>query len=204
MAQRVKADQRPTEAAHERRCAGRRVAGVDSAATGPASPASSGGPNAGKSTLTNALVGQKVAITSTQAADHAARHPRDRAPARRPAGPRRHPGPAQAAHPARASGSTTWSGETLARGRRRSGSACPPTSGSGPATGSSPCSWPSSQRRSTRTPVVAIATKADLVDRDRLAEHLVAVDQAAAIGRTSGAGAPAGHAATRSTCCATC
>ena len=32
----------------------------------PASPASSAGPNAGKSTLTNALIGQKVAITSSR------------------------------------------------------------------------------------------------------------------------------------------
>lgn len=32
-------------------------------------------------------------------------------------------------------------------------------------------------RRAKRTPVVAIATKADLVDRARLAEHLIAIDQ---------------------------
>ena len=32
-------------------------------------------------------------------------------------------------------------------------------------------------RRARKTPVVAIATKADLVDKDRLAQHLVAIDQ---------------------------
>lgn len=32
-------------------------------------------------------------------------------------------------------------------------------------------------RRAKRTPVVAIATKSDRVDRKRLAEHLIAIDQ---------------------------
>ena len=85
-------------------------------------------------------------------------------PARRAADPRRHPGPAQAADPARASGSTTWCARPCSRSTS-SGSACRPTSGSGPATGSSPRELQRARSEGRRTPVVAIATKTDTVDR---------------------------------------
>ncbi len=133
-----------------------------------------GRPNAGKSTLTNALVGQKVAITSSK--PQTTRHT-IRGVATTPAAQLilvDTPG----LHKPR-----TLLGERLNDLVRETllevdviGFCLPADQRPGP--GDAFIANELKELRSVRRrPVVAIATKADAVDRDRLAEHLIAIDQ---------------------------
>jgi GTP-binding protein Era len=133
-----------------------------------------GRPNAGKSTLTNALVGHKVAITSSkpQTTRHTIR------------GIATSPGAqlilvdTPGLHKPR-----TLLGERLNDLVRQTllevdvvGFCLPADQRIGP--GDAFIAAELKELRSVRRrPVVAIATKADAVDRDRLAEHLIAIDQ---------------------------
>ena len=133
-----------------------------------------GRPNAGKSTLTNALVGDKVAITSSkpQTTRHTIRGIVSR------------PGSqlilvdTPGLHKPR-----TLLGERLNDLVRETllevdviGFCLPADQRIGPGDGYIAAELVELQR-AKRVPVVAIATKSDRVDRQRLAEHLIAVDQ---------------------------
>ncbi len=133
-----------------------------------------GRPNAGKSTLTNALVGSKVAITSNkpQTTRHAIR------------GIRTQPGyqlilvDTPGLHRPR-----TLLGQRLNDLVRETllsvdviGFCLPADQRPGPGDAFIAAELTELQR-AKRVPVVALATKSDAVDRERLAEHLMAIDQ---------------------------
>ena len=133
-----------------------------------------GRPNAGKSTLTNALVGAKVAITSSkpQTTRHAIRgiSTTDESQLILVDTPGLH-------RP------RTLLGERLNAVVRQTlldvdvvGFCLPADQRPGPGDQFIARELADLQR-ARRTPVVAIATKADLVDKKRLAEHLIAIDQ---------------------------
>ncbi len=133
-----------------------------------------GRPNAGKSTLTNAIVGEKVAITSSkpQTTRHTIR------------------GILTTAHAQLVLVDTpglhrprTLLGERLNDVVRQTlmdvdvaGFCLPADQRIGPGD-TFIARELADLNRARRTPVVAIATKADLVDKARLAEHLIAIDQ---------------------------
>ncbi|WP_462417753.1 GTPase Era [Kytococcus sp. Marseille-QA3725] len=133
-----------------------------------------GRPNAGKSTLTNALVGQKVAITSNkpQTTRHTVRG--ILSDERQQIVVVDTPG----LHKPR-----TLLGERLNDVVRETlldvdviGFCMPADQKPGPGDKFIAAEL-DEVRRGRRTPVIAIATKADLVSRDQLAEHLIAIDQ---------------------------
>ena len=90
-----------------------------------------GRPNAGKSTLTNAMVGPQGRHHVRPAADHATGAARHRQPPRRPADHGRHPGPAPSAHAAGRAAQRPGARDVVERRRRRAVHPRRPGSGSG-------------------------------------------------------------------------
>ena len=141
--------------------------------TGPGFACFVGRPNAGKSTLTNAIVGQKIAITSSrpQTTRHVIRAVLHRPDAQLVLVDT--PGPAPAAHAARRAPQRPGPAD-LERGRRDR-PVHPGERGGRPGR-------PVHQRRrwpSCKPTMVAVVTKTDLVDRATLAEQLLAVSRLA-------------------------